>query len=359
NLIARLLQSSPPPPTHSPRHRLRQLNTHHHHHSSVLSSLLDRIESLESSFHSLSISSSSSLRDAAARVIQTHFRAFLVRRSRTLRNLKDLAAIKSSFLNLKSSVSDINSTRVNLVAVSDEAMDLLLQLDSIQNHDPMIRDGKRSISRDLDAFLECIDRLAVKRRQLLVVNSRKSVKVVANRSNKSKILREEKELVNKLKDRVEKIRQLSQVLGTQEEDVELEGFQNFSDDGEENDRTFARRIGPAPTAKKIVTFAENGNVYRVISTDSDESSSGDDGTGSSDDHGEISADDGKLKGSYVIVEEADMDNLASSPVSSDGGEPRSQGRDESKFSFSAPKPERMDSREDFPKKRNGALKIGT
>lgn len=238
----------------------------------------------------------------------------------------------------------------------------------LQNHDPMIRDGKRSISRDLDAFLEYLDRLAVKRHELLVVNSRKCVKVVANRSNKSKILREQKELVDKLKDRVEKIRGLSRVLGTEEEDVELEGFQNLSDDGEENGRKLVHRNGPvtgsrAPRVKKSVTFADNGNVYRVISSDPDQSLREDDGTEFSDDLGKVSADDGKLKGSYVIVkdyEEGDMDNSTSSPMSSDGGESRGgQARDDSKFVFCAPVPERMEPREDLGKNRKGALKIGT
>lgn len=238
----------------------------------------------------------------------------------------------------------------------------------LQDHDPMIRDGKRSISRDLDAFLEYVDQLAVKRRELLVVNSRKTVKVAANRNNKSKILREQKELVDKLKDRVERIRGLSRVLGT-EEDVELEGFQNFSDDGEENDRRLIHRIDPAtgtraPRVKKTVTFEENGNVYRVISSDPDHSLSGDGGTESGDDLVKVSAEDGKPKGSYVIVkdyEEADMDNSSSSPMSSDGPDLRgSQARDESKFVFYAPVPERMESREDLAKKRKGAaLKIKT
>ncbi|KAI3976758.1 hypothetical protein MKX01_008616 [Papaver californicum] len=45
-------------------------------------------------------------------------------------------------------------------------MDLLLKLDSVQGGDPMIRDGKRSISRDLVRFLEFIDSIPVKRQQI-------------------------------------------------------------------------------------------------------------------------------------------------------------------------------------------------
>ena len=103
----------------------------------VLSSLLQRINTLESSLHQFSACSSNnhschshSLRDTAARVIQTHFRAFLVHRSRTLRQLKELAFIKSGFNSLKSSIS--TESHFDFKVVSHKAMDLLLKLDSIQ-----------------------------------------------------------------------------------------------------------------------------------------------------------------------------------------------------------------------------------
>ncbi|KAK4776913.1 hypothetical protein SAY86_005601 [Trapa natans] len=370
-LIARLLQSPPPPPPPpvlGHRLRRRHLNSGDHHHfhqqqSSLLSSLLYRIEALESSLHSLSISSSPPLRDAAAQVIQAHFRSFLARRSRTLRHLKDLAAIKSSFLALKSSASNIRNAHLNLVAVSEKAMNLLLQLDDIQNIDPMIRDGKRSISRDLDAFLEYLDQLAVKRHELLIEKSRKTVQVAANRSNKSKILREQKELVDKLKDRVERIRGLSRVLGIkEEEDVELEGFQNFSDDGEEKDTRLVHRIGlqvagsRTPRVKKRVSFADNRNVCQVISSHPDHSSSGDDDTESRDNLVKVFAEDGKPKGSYVVVKDCE-EAVVEDSSSSDGGDPprSSQLRDEVEFAFSAPLPERMELGEDLAKKRKGAI----
>ncbi|KAJ6421577.1 hypothetical protein OIU84_028866 [Salix udensis] len=128
----------------------------------VLSSLLQRINTLESSLHQFSACSSNnhschshSLRDTAARVIQTHFRAFLVHRSRTLRQLKELAFIKSGFNSLKSSIS--TESHFDFKVVSHKAMDLLLKLDSIQGGDPMIRDGKRSVTRDLVRFMEFVD----------------------------------------------------------------------------------------------------------------------------------------------------------------------------------------------------------
>ena len=52
-----------------------------------------------------------------------------------------------------------------------------------------------------------------------------------------------------------------------------------------------KRQGSQPRVKKTVSFAENGNVYRIISSGNEASSSGDDSltdeSVSSDDHGEI------------------------------------------------------------------------
>ena len=98
--------------------------------------IISRINALESSLQHFSRTSnfysypSCTLKDAAARVIQTHFRAFLVHRSRTLRQLKDLAFIKSSLNSLKRSIS--NKTHFDCEAVSQKTMDLLLKLESFQ-----------------------------------------------------------------------------------------------------------------------------------------------------------------------------------------------------------------------------------
>ncbi|KAE9466628.1 hypothetical protein C3L33_01478, partial [Rhododendron williamsianum] len=144
----------PPPP--QPHHHSPHLNPlhepfpHHNPHQTphhppqqthqdfqpTVSSLLRRIATLESSllrrqypFNS-NPPSSRSLRNAAARTIQTHFRAFLVRRSRTLRQLKDLAAVKSALNALKTSLNQ--DTQFDSQAISRRAANLLLKLDSIQ-----------------------------------------------------------------------------------------------------------------------------------------------------------------------------------------------------------------------------------
>ncbi|KAL5582203.1 hypothetical protein UlMin_014645 [Ulmus minor] len=272
------------------------------HTHSTISSLLCRIEALEASLHRFSLnrshcSDSYSLRDLAARIIQTHYRAFLVRRSRTLRQLKDLALVKSSFNSLKSSLP--SETHIDFNAVSRKAMDLLLKLDSIQGGDPMIRDGKKSISRDLVRFLDCIDGIAVKR-QGLSFKAMKNARLGQNVNNSRVILGRnygdlggnQREMIGKLRERVEKIRGFSRLSENDEEDVELEGFEHVSDDDNEvetprvvingkNSRIrngiLVNRSGVQPKVKKSVSFAENGNVFKIISN-SNESISFEDGS---------------------------------------------------------------------------------
>ena len=61
---------------------------------------------------------------------------FLVRRARTLRNLKGLTLIKSTFNSLKSFIS--SETHFDFDALSQKAMELLLKLDSIEVNDSWV-----------------------------------------------------------------------------------------------------------------------------------------------------------------------------------------------------------------------------
>lgn len=71
-----------------------------------------------------------SLKDLAARTIQVHFRQYLVRRSQILRDLKRLAVMKCHVAALRSAVS--HRTDIDPKKVSDQAADMLLQLDFIK-----------------------------------------------------------------------------------------------------------------------------------------------------------------------------------------------------------------------------------
>ncbi|XP_027925571.1 BAG family molecular chaperone regulator 8, chloroplastic [Vigna unguiculata] len=263
---------------------------HQHQTHSAISSLLHRIESLESSLNHYT---RHSLRHTAATVIQTHFRSFLVRRSRTLTQLKHLASIKSTFNALKSSCS--SHAHVDFAALSLKAMNLLLELDSIEGCDPMIVDGKRSISRDLVRFLDSIEEVALRKHVLYVreaktVRSGKKVQTPRNAGDD-----ERRKLLNNLRDRVEKLSRLCKVSANDEEDSESE--EGIHDDGVTNvliggssevsakkNGVFLGKRGVQAGVKKSVRFAENGNIREVYSRDvrcSDGSCS------SSDEQGEV------------------------------------------------------------------------
>lgn len=135
----------------------------------------------------------------------------------------------------------------------------------------MIRDGKRSVNRDLTRFMDYLDELSVKRYQL---SSRvvKGVRVNGS-SSKSRVSKgDEREMLEKLMKRVEKIEGFSRVSEEEDEDdddVELQNPRNDQVNGKSgvlkirNGVLVKRDSGVKPKAKKHVTFAENGNVYMV------------------------------------------------------------------------------------------------
>ncbi|KAI7756497.1 hypothetical protein M8C21_014486, partial [Ambrosia artemisiifolia] len=270
----------PPPPPHQ-KHNLFP-NYYHHEYveeneTPTVTSLINRIAALESSLllrrrHNHSPAPppppSSSLRDAAARTIQTHFRAFLVRRSATLRHLKHLASIKSALNNLKSSVS--NNTHFDSLAISRESLRLLVKLDSIQGSDPMIRDGKRSISRELIRFMELIDEMCTESQVITVKNVRfgkNSKNSVINERKLLEILKKQRKYVNEV----------------DEERFNLENPRKVGL-GQIRIANLAKSQGKSqPKTKKNVSFDEDGNVYRLfksscnpVLSDGSGSSNGDD-----------------------------------------------------------------------------------
>lgn len=160
----------------------------------------------------------------------------------------------------------------------------------------MIREGKRSISRDLVRFLEFMDEVSVKRHGLSFKTS-KNVSFGHPNGDKSRVLRTkiknmdgQRDMIEKLRARVEKISELSKIYQN-EENAELEGFLQVSYDDEENPPRFVirgnngrisngvlvKRKGVQSKVKKSVSFADNGNVYRVYS-DIHEPISSEDGT---------------------------------------------------------------------------------
>ncbi|KAI3963925.1 hypothetical protein MKX01_028369 [Papaver californicum] len=300
SIVTQILQSSQPPPPPPPENHLypkflkpqkqQQKQTENQEEKrtrSLLKNLHCRIDALESSLHHLSTSSSSSpsshshhnlpsLRDLAARIIQIHFRAFLVRRSRTLRYLKNLGFIKSSFNSLKSSLStNNNNSQLNHSVLSQKAMDLLLKLDSVQGGDPMIRDGKRSISRDLVRFLEFIDSISVKRQQISS-KTMKNVRTQTENNQEFRVCRDQggsQKVLDKLNQRIQDCyRVIDDENDTDEEEEEEEEHGEIEDlhpidDEQENSRDpnygiLVKRPNVSVKSKKSVRFADNeGNVF--------------------------------------------------------------------------------------------------
>lgn len=178
----------------------------------------------------------------------------------------------------------------------------------------MIRDGKKSITRDLVRFLEFMDGVAVKRKGLSIKamkndrfgkNGDKSRALLGSKCGNLDV--DQRAIIGKLRDRVEKIRGFARVSDNDDEHVELEGFQHFSNDDEEEEcaqvvingksgrirnGVLMKRHEVQPRVKKTVSFLEDGNLFKV-STNTRESVLNGDGTylddsgGSSDDHEEL------------------------------------------------------------------------
>lgn len=189
-----------------------------------------------------------------------------MRRSITLRHLKDLASIKSSLGFLKSSIS--GKTHFNYDVVYRKAVNLLLRLDAIQGGDPMIRNGKSSLNKEVYSFLEFIEPARVQRRTIGVNVSQISNNVRSRVSNRESGC-SKRVNVEKLRGLVERIDRLAEEL----DDEPGEEIENPSDEyvmrkygGSARPMVglLKQRGGVGPKVKKNVTFAENGKVYRVL-----------------------------------------------------------------------------------------------
>lgn len=256
-------------------------------------------------------------------------------------------------------------------------MNLLIKLDSIQGSDPMIRDGKRSISRELIRFMEFIDEMSTENHVISVKNVRFS-----KNGKKSVILQRE-----------QKIRASgSRVLGGDDDDerkfpknpsnqtkknVRVSSVPKVEEEAEslelENPRKPQNRFGGLmknqPKGKKTVSFSENGNVYRLIKSSHSYASSDD--TDSSN-----GGEEEEVEEIGVSSKETEVEDEDSSEMSENEMDPRKNlgtrmnhstkkhqsdqeqneeddDEDDDNFVFSAPLPEKMEYRVDSNKKRTG------
>ncbi|WZZ44431.1 hypothetical protein YC2023_040690 [Brassica napus] len=99
----------------------------------------------------------------AAVMIQRAFRAYLIRRSKALRALRDLAIAKTKLKELRASFHNFNFRRVisrdaeERQKFSEKIIVLLLTADAIEGVDVMVRGAKRSMVDELEAMLEVVD----------------------------------------------------------------------------------------------------------------------------------------------------------------------------------------------------------
>ncbi|XP_071913183.1 BAG family molecular chaperone regulator 8, chloroplastic-like [Coffea arabica] len=365
-----------PPPTDPEieryfHHDQQRELTHTH---PIVCSLLRRIAALESSLRHHSSSHSHSLRDSAARIIQTHFRAFLVRRSRTLRQLKDLASIKSTFNTLKSSVS--KNPHLDPQLLFRKALGLLFKLDSVQGGDPMIRDGKKSISRELTGFLDLIDGVTVKKSEisakLVTKNAPRKCGVLYNEHKSGTFACRNLAKNKRLEDLVDRIDALSTKvpigdIAVDEEDLEIPGISRnrAARSGHPSD-------GLGAKVKKSVSFVENGKVYRIHRKGFEPVPAGDcDSSGDEsysvgaegelkDDIRRKAEEVGEISFKDTLAEEEDESQDVESSKSSDGVEgPGYELRNEDGgFTFSAPLPMKMETKADIMDRRKGVKIVG-
>ncbi|XP_077235924.1 BAG family molecular chaperone regulator 7-like [Tasmannia lanceolata] len=103
-----------------------------------------------------------SLQDAAL-IIQMSFRAHLVRRSKTLSGLRDLAVAKAKLKELRALYSNFSYRgRIACDAeerqrFSEKIIVLLLTVDAIEGPDHMVRAARRSMVEELEAMLDVVD----------------------------------------------------------------------------------------------------------------------------------------------------------------------------------------------------------
>lgn len=99
----------------------------------------------------------------AALMIQLNFRAYLIRRSKALRALRDLAVAKTKLKEIRALFNNFSyRSRVAQDAgerqrFSEKIIVLLLTVDSIEGVDVMVRAAKRSMVDELEAMLDVVD----------------------------------------------------------------------------------------------------------------------------------------------------------------------------------------------------------
>lgn len=267
-------------------------------------------------------------------------------------------------------------------------MDMLRKLDSVQDGDPMIRSGRRSISVELFGFLKFLDEVLVKRHQISarsVKNARFSQNGRKNGVFIEKLRGAGKEglgfssvFENGDEDGVEELLKFHPaVVNEQYPSVFGHGKLGF---GHARNKAFVRNMpGNQTRVKKFMSFADDVNLPRILNAANQPFSNRDvcaeDGEELVRDHCKEEAEEESGSLSRWAEEEEDdddegnLENGGSAPDSNDDWNPRRTNlstkrsdnvfgwhNQDDEFMFSAPLPLKMDSRTNLVNKRQ-VLKI--
>ncbi|KAL3650433.1 hypothetical protein CASFOL_006836 [Castilleja foliolosa] len=99
----------------------------------------------------------------AAVLIQTNFRAYLIRRSQALRGLRELAIAKNRLKELRALFNNytyrlrLSKDAEERQRFSEKVIVLLLTVDTIEGSDTMVRGAKRSMVGELEEMLDVVD----------------------------------------------------------------------------------------------------------------------------------------------------------------------------------------------------------
>ncbi|KAJ7527296.1 hypothetical protein O6H91_16G047300 [Diphasiastrum complanatum] len=101
--------------------------------------------------------------NAAAILIQSHFRGYMVRRTDPLNSLRVISSVMSQLRKFKAQISrdeymhKLRADPEECKKLSESIMSLLLRLDGLQNVHPTVREIRRSVARELVALLDRVD----------------------------------------------------------------------------------------------------------------------------------------------------------------------------------------------------------
>lgn len=113
---------------------------------------------------------------AAAVLIQSAYRGFMVRRWEPLKKLKQIAEIREQFSDIRNQItsletSDLKKFDKQRMVIGETIMRLLLRLDTIQGLLPSLRDIRRSLARELVLLQEKLDDLMTKSQEASTVKT--------------------------------------------------------------------------------------------------------------------------------------------------------------------------------------------